>query len=444
MADNRGRRCGASGFTLVEVLVAVVLLGLIAVSVAAISIPGVLRISDDNQERQLDATTAQWSSVVFARDVQGAGQLGAPGDCTSTGDPLVALVASDELTPTVEYRVAGAGPFELVRAECGGTERTVVEGLDDPPAVECRDAAGSTVACTPGTSPRVVNLEVDRTDSFGFELDGARRATGGAGDPPPPPPLEVPDFVALGGAVPLSIGGTSRIEVVGNAYINAPTPGVVVNFNGGATLDVSGDFKLQDGGTCPDCGSNANTVPGSYAVALPDPLRFVPAPDASALSVRTDCPVTPVDGEDRRVCQPGVYPVEFPPSGPGGGVKDYVLDPGVYVLQDGLRMTNGSITGDGVLLYNETGSISVQGGDLDLEPAPSGQYADLLVVQARDNANEIRINGNGAIASLAGTIYAPGSSGVILGTGTADMYVGRIIGTSLSTSGSGTVTVGGG
>jgi len=70
-----GRERSRSGFTLVEVLVGVVMLGLIGIAVASISITGVLQFSDDSQERQADAATAQFASVVFAGDVQGAAGL---------------------------------------------------------------------------------------------------------------------------------------------------------------------------------------------------------------------------------------------------------------------------------------------------------------------------------------------------------------------------------
>jgi prepilin-type N-terminal cleavage/methylation domain-containing protein len=63
---------GESGFTLLEVLIGIVLVALIAVGVSAISLSGVVTIKDDSRERQQEATTAQWTSLVFARDVQGA------------------------------------------------------------------------------------------------------------------------------------------------------------------------------------------------------------------------------------------------------------------------------------------------------------------------------------------------------------------------------------
>ena len=55
----------------------------------------------------------------------------------------------------------------------------------------------------------------------------------------------------------------------------------------------------------------------------------------------------------------------------------------------------------------------------------------------------VRINGNAALASLTGTIYAPGSTSVVLGGGGGTLQVGRVVGGNLTVSGNGTVIVNG-
>lgn len=440
---GRDRRRGASGFTLVEVLVGVVLLGLIAAAVASISLSGVFRTSDEAQARQADAVAAQQASLVLARDVQGAEGIAAACSGTPAGRVALVTLQPSDGSAAIEYQTEAppaTAPFSLYRVRCepgGQTGRAILEDLVSEPAILCDGAA-----CVPTTvadpAPRVVSLEVERTATFDFELDGARRLTDGNSTAPP---LDVPDFVALGGSMPLSIGGSSTLVVQGNAFINAPDSGTLaVNFNGGAQLQVTGDFRLQTPGVCENNCANANQVPGTYTTALPDPLRFLPAPDTSSMATRTDCPIGVVGGEQRRICEPGIYP-SFPPTGGSASVKDYVLEPGVYVLQDGMKVTNGSLEGTGVTFYNQTGEIDIQGGDFNLTAPDSGPYARILLFQARDNDAEIKINGNGSISVLNGTLYAPGSDGVLLGSGSAGLTVGRIIGTSLSTSGSGTVTV---
>jgi hypothetical protein len=143
------------------------------------------------------------------------------------------------------------------------------------------------------------------------------------------------------------------------------------------------------------------------------------------------------------VCQPGIYPDEFPPSLGPANVKDFILQPGEYILQNGISLPNGSLRGTGVHLYNQSGAIRINGGQFQLTPPTSGIYAGILLFQARTNTSTITINGNADLAVLAGTMYAPASNGFELGSGTGSLTVGRIVGTSLSTSGSGAVTVGG-
>jgi prepilin-type N-terminal cleavage/methylation domain-containing protein len=433
-----GRRWrGSAGFTLIEVLISVAILALIAVAVTAISLGGVLQLGDDSQERSGEATTAQWSSTVFARDVQGAAavvQECAPG----VGTHLVTVQASDSDTKVEYRRDVSAEGHQLIRSVCGGGSRVVVDGLGSPPTVSCEAADGTMGPCVPATAPRRITLNISRSSSFAFELDASRRQSDGD---LLAPPLEVPTFVALGGDTPLEAGGNSRLEVIGNAYINRPAAtSVAVSLSGTSQLEVSGAFELQQGAQCSGCVGRANKQPGTFQTRLLDPLRFLPVPDTASLVTRTSCPVQ----AGVRVCQPGIYPDEFPPSGGGGGgVKDYVLQPGTYVLRDGIKVNNGSVTGTGLLFYNETGNVKITGAALDLLPATSGIYSGILFFQARTNSSEFEIVGNAALASLTGTIYAPASTNVVLGGGGGEMRVGRVIGQNLQTSGGGTVIVDG-
>ena len=406
-------RRGAAGFTLVEVLVSLAILALVGVAVSAISITGVIGINSSSQERQADAISAQWASLAFARDVQGAAAV-VPECAPGVGQHLVTVQASDA-DRKIEYRTSDSGGVHnLVRVECGpgGASRVVIDELDFAPEVGCQQPDGSSGACMPATAPRQITLRVSRTAEFAFELDGSRRTTDGNSYDQP---LEVPTFVALGGDTPLEAGGNSALEVVGNAYINRPTSSeVAVDLYGSAQLRVSGEFELQQGALCSGCPTRSNKQPGTYRTRLLDPLRFLAAPDTSSMTVQSDCPVQ----AGVRVCQPGIYTTAFPPSGGGGGgVKDYVLQPGVYALRDGIKVTNGSLTGDDVLLYNESGNVKINGADLDLEPPTTGIYSGILFFQARSNSDQFEIVGNAALAALTGTIYAPNSTNVVLGGG---------------------------
>ena len=409
-------------------------LALVGVALTAVSLTFVVEVGDSARGRQSDATTAQWSSMTFARDVQGSSGVAAECDPGAKSTHLVTLESSQDRANRVEYRHSNSTPYALTRTTCGReptqpTSQTVVDGLKQAPTVRC-----DSKECVPGSTPRTVTLKITPSESFGFELDGVRRTTDANSKSPP---TEVPKFLALGGDTPLRVSGSSRLEVMGNAFINKPSDGEdAVVFNGGARLSVSGDFRIQQGARCSGCATNANKAPGSYPEALADPLRFLPAPDATDLAVQNDCPTK----GGRRVCQPGVYTAAFPPG--GGAVKDYSLEPGTYVPNGGLKVTNGSLSGAGILLYNAKGAVSINGANIDLSPQLKGEHAGILVFQARDNDAGITINGNTTIASLTGMIYAPSSTGVVLGGGNGTLRVGRVIGTSLSTSGNGTVIVG--
>jgi prepilin-type N-terminal cleavage/methylation domain-containing protein len=468
----RERRRGPSGFTLIEVLVGVVILGLIGAALAAISLTGVFGMRDGAQESEADALAAQQASLVLARDVQGARAV--VSDCGTPPDRvhLIALELDVDPPIVVQYQRSSSRPYSLYRSVCGGEDRLLAddlsaEGPDRPPTVSCDGATPCVVtvdcdetsppSCAEVVPPRTVTLAVGRTSSFDFALDGARRSTvNNESDVV----SELPEFLSLGGDEPLLVQGgggqETHLTIVGDAYINRPTdPSVAdaVRFNGTARLTVTGDFRIQTPATCDGGCANANKPPGSFAVALPDPLRALPSPDQSGMPVHTDCPTSVVDGESRRVCQPGVYPTAFPPSPPPSNVKDYVLEPGIYVLQDGIQITSGSLVGDGVLLYNQSGSIDIRGAQLTLSAPTSGIYKGILLFQARGNTLGIDINGNTCIgtcqpetdppAVLVGTMYAPSSTGFQLGSGNAGMRVGRIVGASLSVSGGADVTVGG-
>lgn len=426
MEGAQRRQPGAAGFTLVEVLISVVIMAIVGVAIAAISLTGVVQISDDSQERQLDATAAQWTSMVFAKDVQGAsavvdGCAGGP-----DGERIVTLEESDG-SGTVEYRTSASLPYSVIRYECGGEHRVVVEGLDERP--EC-------VGGCPKGKPRKITLKVSRTSTFEFELDGVRRTSDDAGGPVDP--SEAPSFLSLGGD-PLDIGGSATLTVNGNAYINKPDSGAIaIKINGnGIKLTVTGEFRMQEGADCPNCKEpkrQSKPEPGvPYPTSIPDPLRFLERPTAS---VPGTC--APAGGGVMR-CTPGYYDDVFSPGG-----AEILLEPGVYVLRRGLRIESGVVKSEpgGVLLYNAAGLIKLTGGNIDLDAPTSGKYSGLVLIS--DGTEGIELGGNSTVASFSGTIYAPRSSGVILGGSAASsLSIGRVIGTSLSLGGGATVTVNG-
>ena len=108
-----------------------------------------------------------------------------------------------------------------------------------------------------------------------------------------------------------------------------------------------------------------------------------------------------------------------------------------------MTSTNYSLSGSGVLIYNEVGDVKIKGGKLDLHPSTTGFYAGVLLFQARTNKDAISISGNSSLSSLGGIIYAPVSTDVELAGGGGQLRVGAVVGQSLTISGTGDVYING-
>lgn len=152
------------------------------------------------------------------------------------------------------------------------------------------------------------------------------------------------------------------------------------------------------------------------------------------------------------VLRPGVYEsIEIR----GGKVR---FEPGVYVLRGGkvnsLSITGGEVDGSaGIMFYNtghdfevstgwpdsEAGAISNPTGSkfggilinasADLQPlSGSGPFSGILIYQRRDNPQSIEIQGQGAGAGTAGTMYAKNALLKISGSGVLNgqFVVGRL------------------
>ncbi len=438
---HRVRRSVESGFTLIEVLVVVAVLSVVGIGVMSVAFNGTA-VAGDTLTTHVDARSAQLASVVFARDVQGASGFGSTAcGVPADGDELVTLVSSVDES-TVSYRDRTVGEvYELVRVECdsSGTirsSRRILDDLSAAPRVVC-----SPVSCsTSGTPARVVTLEVTRSDSFSFALDGARRTAESEAVPPGLPA----DLFLYGGSTPLSVSGRGTLVVQGNAYVNSDLPDAVSVSGRNARLTVTGDLGILQGGGCRGC-SAANVTPFpplSFSTPLADPLAYLPVPDEAGL---------PVGACSGGVCTPGVYADQLSFNG------DVNLLPGVYVLHRGFSATgNGTISGSGVLLYNGCGrnasagcesgqgSFGVSGGTrLALSPATSGPYSGILLFQSRTNTTPVSISGGSQVTLLSGVLYAPNADRVVLSSGGGDLRLGAVIGRGLTVGGNGTVQVDG-
>jgi prepilin-type N-terminal cleavage/methylation domain-containing protein len=193
----RGRE---GGFTLIEMLVGIVILGIIAVPLS-MALFSYFKNSDATQARLAESHDAQIAAVYFAQDVASVGTRS-----TGSGNPYNASVWTSDTGP---YPCGGSGTIlklawddytevstktvvavayvvknstELHRVVCKSgttTDITVVHNLAGTPAVSC-GAPGCTASTTP---PQTISMTVavkaagNNGDPYTFTLSGDRRQT---------------------------------------------------------------------------------------------------------------------------------------------------------------------------------------------------------------------------------------------------------------------------
>jgi prepilin-type N-terminal cleavage/methylation domain-containing protein len=201
---------GAEGFTLVELLIAIVILGVITVPLGNV-VFGYFRNTDATTARLIESHDAQISSAYWAQDVASIGTRSTTAPyplnqsvwtgasslyaCPAAGTPLVTLVR-DELTPagaTTLVQVVYAtqtvsGHTELHRVRCEGSaanlsDTTLAHDLDPltPPTVTCSGTSGANCAAAGSGVPQFVTLGLTIKDSknlgaaYVITLTGQRR-----------------------------------------------------------------------------------------------------------------------------------------------------------------------------------------------------------------------------------------------------------------------------
>jgi prepilin-type N-terminal cleavage/methylation domain-containing protein len=192
------------GFTLVELLVAVVLIGVIMVPLSEVVI-SYLRNTDTTTARQVESHDQQIAAAYWQQDVSSVGvrapydaatqtfplqqSVNAPFPCTGVGTQVVVLSwnrydsSGSPTAISVRYAVNGTRT-QLLRLHCTGSTpdstEVIARSLDPSiaPAVTCDDAA-----CTGSTVPRTMRLSFSVKDPSGkgqpynVTLDGQRRQT---------------------------------------------------------------------------------------------------------------------------------------------------------------------------------------------------------------------------------------------------------------------------
>jgi prepilin-type N-terminal cleavage/methylation domain-containing protein len=470
MAYNPFRLQQERGFTLVELIIGMVIVGLLVSAIGSALVVS-LRTTDVTTARFNESHDAQITSAYLANDVQSAASVTQPpasANCSGSGSLVGFNYSSSGNDWACYYWGTSGSQTQVTRAYNG---RTVVVAhfarTGTPPTVTCSPSACS---ASP-SSPDQVSIVFTEASGFSYTLVGSKRlsssgSTSGTGS------SGTVTLLVLGGGSQLWVSGscppgqidnpgnmnntctsdsesgggqpsTPKLTIYGNLFVNSPTTGAVrlsgkKSGAGSQKLDVEGgDFKILAGGTCSGCtpstlacpACTTNPPPGSYSPALLDPLRFMTAPDETGMPIYTD----------GNYHGPGVYNTRTLTIN-----SNTTFAQGIYVLNNGISVAgSSSVSGSGVMLYNKVGSINFGGSStISLSPPTSGQYKGILMFQARTNSTSLSLAGGTGVSPV-GIIYAPSSSGVVLGTGSAVMHVTAVVvAGAIKVSGNAQVTIG--
>ena len=462
------RAASDAGFTLVEVIISVSLLGLITGAATASMLTSTSAARSTSQSSH-ESTDAQLISGFLVRDAQAAG-----GSKPSTGTVDLALgvsktndagcVSSDTLklrfkwydrfspptdpptpvyfTNVVTYGLNGS--HQLVRHSC-------VDGTPKGDLILGTNVQSVTAGCIPvldcSVLPDIVTLSVTETNSpgysatpFTFNLQAQVRSE-----------RQVAPSTASAGAVPLmALGGGpcpstgAYLSISGNSDLKIELGGAVVNTADSTSpvckaMKMSGNpvyeadsTSILSGGTCSSAGvtcPNATSFPTKLIDPLADLVAPVPSPSCSPVGPN---PVRAASGHYVE----GTYrqPVTLNSSD--------VFDDGVYIFCQGLKIT-GKLDAPRVLLFFAGGTLEMAGSSevsIGTIPLPS-LYSNVAIWVPKTNpATGLEIRGGTGVNSYKGIIYAPNATLTV--SGGADISIGSVIARAIILIGTGHETFG--
>lgn len=236
-------------------------------------------------------------------------------------------------------------------------------------------------------------------------------------------PAETQPMVFGNAIVALKPSGTSTFWMHGNPSMTTIGGGVFVNSSTNCGFTSNGvpeltapNITMVAAGSCPTMAGVGITYNAPQVTYPPNNL---PNPVCSGNAVKTG-----------NTLSPGTVNGSFPP----GGVT--VLNPGVYCVNGSFTLNgNDTLTGSEVVIVMNSGNIRWNGnGSLNLSAPTSGPFKGLLIYFPMSNSSEIRINGT-SDQSWTGTILAPASPIVMLGTADSDAFHSQIIGYTVEIGG---------
>lgn len=172
-------RSGEGGFSLPELMVSVIILGIFA-GVVASALFMVIRVADPTADRVEASFGPRFSALYWQPDVASSEIVNPPGATCGTGTVLVSLRWTDDRTGTnvASWSTQGPAPeTALVRTLCrGGTQ---VHRAEVASAIV---AAGTTArcdgtACGTGVTPATLTLDVETREGLRFTVRATRRVS---------------------------------------------------------------------------------------------------------------------------------------------------------------------------------------------------------------------------------------------------------------------------
>jgi hypothetical protein len=243
----------------------------------------------------------------------------------------------------------------------------------------------------------------------------------------------------------LDLDDKGALTTSGNGKFKVTGAPVFVNSNSAAAAISSGSGSL----TAPEFeivggysgGGFSGTITTGTA-PVPDPLRYLPPPDPTTLTLRSTTRLSISGGI--HTLYPGVYRGGINIQGAG----IVTMMPGIYYIDGGgfTYKGQGTLTGLEVMIYNDPksdvqseGITGTGGGSVTLTPPTTGIYQGISFFQERNSNVDAIFAGNG-LFNITGSFYA--ANALIRTSGNGDISIGsQYISRALSISGNGNVNI---
>lgn len=210
---------------------------------------------------------------------------------------------------------------------------------------------------------------------------------------------------------------TSLIEGSG-IFVNSDDPDCALVANGGNDLVVVGGNIYVVGGWEIGRNSTVTPVPTSGIPQIETPV--VEPPTCSQEAV--------VDNGAQTITAGHISQLDIQNG-------TWTFGPGIYCIDNGMRINGGSVTGHDVMFFVAAGAVSWSGSaTLRLDAPDDGDFAGMLLYQDPSDTDRVTLNGTSS-SYIQGTIFVPGAEVQLNGTGGADGFHSQIIGNRVDLSG---------